>query len=295
LQSDHGSRLFESFSRNGIPTDVKEDFANLNAYYLPDVDETALYETISPVNSFRVVLNSYFGTDYELLSDRCYYANIFGDPSKFIDVTDQVRGTPLVTTPTPTPTHNLILYSTADTGVAAQSPTSNYGTDAFLGIQAFNSSGRQRGLIQFDLSGIPAGSTINSATFGAYYYSYFDNGLDPVGRTYYLYGITDPWTETGVTWSNQPGYTASQGASAIMPASFGWVNWDVKDTVQSWVNGTANYGFIMIDGDETPGTINKLALFESKEDAGSIYAPRLMINYAAPAPTPTPTPTTTKL
>jgi hypothetical protein len=52
---------------------------------------------------------------------------------------------------------------------------------------------------------------------------------------------------------------------------------------------------MMIDGDETPGTIIKLALFFSKEYAGPLYAPRLTINYTAPAPTPTPTPTTTKL
>ena len=288
VQGDHGSRLFPA---------VRENFYELNAYYLPNVAETALYRTISPVNSFRVVLNSYFGTDYELLSDQCYSANIFASPYKFIDVTDQVRSIPLVTTPTPTPTptHNLILYSTADTGVAAQSPTGNYGTDAFIGIQACNSSNRERGLIQFDLSSIPPGSTIDSATFRAYYFSYFADGLDPVGRTYYLYPNAGPWTETGVTWSNQPGYTASQGASATMPGGFGWVIWNVKDIVQSWANGTANYGFMMIDGNETPGTINAVALFYSKEYAGSIYAPRLTITYTAPAPTPTPTPTTTKL
>jgi len=301
LQSDHGSRLFQQFS-NGNPTDVKEGFSILNAYYLPNVDETALYKTISPVNTFKVVLNSYFGTDYDLLNDQSYYSAIFTSPYKFIDVTDQVRSTPLGTTPSPTPTgtptptatptHNLILYSTADSRVVAQSPTDNFGTDTFVGIQAHQSSGRQRGLFQFDLSSIPPGSTINSATFSADYDSYLAAGADPVGRTYYLYRITGPWTETGVTWSNQPGYTASQGASAIMPASFGWVNWNVKDIVQSWVNGTANYGFMMIDSDETPGTINKVAVFDSKESAGSIYAPRLMITYTAPAPT-TPTPSDT--
>jgi hypothetical protein len=89
LQSDHGSRLFQQFS-DGNPTDVKEGFGILNAYYLPNVAEPALYRTISPVNTFKVVLNSYFGTDYELLSDRSYYSAIFESPYKFIDVTDQV-------------------------------------------------------------------------------------------------------------------------------------------------------------------------------------------------------------
>ena len=33
-----------------------------------------LYPTITPINSFRVVFNSYFGTNYPLLEDQSYYA-----------------------------------------------------------------------------------------------------------------------------------------------------------------------------------------------------------------------------
>lgn len=47
----------------------------LNAYYLPGVDaDQVLYPSISPVNSFRVILNSYFGQDLPLLEDISYYA-----------------------------------------------------------------------------------------------------------------------------------------------------------------------------------------------------------------------------
>lgn len=41
----------------------------LNAYYLPGKDNRVLYETITPVNSFRIILNLYFDTGYELLED----------------------------------------------------------------------------------------------------------------------------------------------------------------------------------------------------------------------------------
>lgn len=41
----------------------------LNAYYLPGNDHSELYLSISPVNSFRVVFNNYFGTHYGLLPD----------------------------------------------------------------------------------------------------------------------------------------------------------------------------------------------------------------------------------
>jgi hypothetical protein len=66
-----------------------------------------------------------------------------------------------------------------------------------------------------------------------------------------------------------------------MPGSFGWVSWNVKDIVQTWVNGTTNYGFSMRDSNETRG-VNRLALFYSKEYAGQSYAPRLVIDYTPP-------------
>jgi len=174
----------------------------------------------------------------------------------------------------------VVLYATADSRVAAQTPTTNYGTETRFIVQAKNTSGRQRGLIQFDLSGIPAGSTINSATFSSYYYSYTLASFDPEGRTYYLYQNTEPWTETGVTWNNQPGYTTSQEASTAMPSSFGWVDWDVTGIVQTWVDGTDNYGFVMRDSNEIPGT-NKVAQFYSREYGSN--APTLEISYTSGA------------
>ena len=68
LQGDHGPppQLSPS-SAQKMPI--------LNAYYLPGVDaDKVLYLSISPVNTFRVVLNSYFGQDLPLLEDISYYA-----------------------------------------------------------------------------------------------------------------------------------------------------------------------------------------------------------------------------
>jgi len=45
----------------------------LNAYYLPG-HTGSLYPSISPVNSFRVLLNNYFGMEYPLLEDKSYSA-----------------------------------------------------------------------------------------------------------------------------------------------------------------------------------------------------------------------------
>ncbi len=44
----------------------------LNAYYLMSEDNSALYEHITPVNTFRLIFDSYFGSDYGLLPDLTY-------------------------------------------------------------------------------------------------------------------------------------------------------------------------------------------------------------------------------
>jgi hypothetical protein len=45
----------------------------LNAYYLPGVDTSRLlYPSFTPVNSFRLIFNLYFGTNFPLLKDDTY-------------------------------------------------------------------------------------------------------------------------------------------------------------------------------------------------------------------------------
>ena len=52
----------------------------LNAYYFPDSDYQALYPSITPVNSFRVVFDQYFGYSLPLLPDRSFASKIDPDP-----------------------------------------------------------------------------------------------------------------------------------------------------------------------------------------------------------------------
>lgn len=86
LQGDHGpgAHLHWGSLENTIPS---ERFGILNAYYFPNEDYDALYPSISPVNSFRVVLNQFFGTDYPLLPDLHYYS-FWSFPFDFTEVTD---------------------------------------------------------------------------------------------------------------------------------------------------------------------------------------------------------------
>ena len=50
-------------------------FMVLNAYYLPGHNDL-LYPRISPVNTFRLIFDTYLGASYELLPDRSYYSPI---------------------------------------------------------------------------------------------------------------------------------------------------------------------------------------------------------------------------
>jgi hypothetical protein len=44
----------------------------LNAYYLPNGGDQMLYSTITPVNTFRLIFDYYFGGDYGLIEDISY-------------------------------------------------------------------------------------------------------------------------------------------------------------------------------------------------------------------------------
>ncbi len=62
LQADHGAVCPFSASRGRI----------FNAYFLPHDGSKPLYPTITPVNTFRVIFDQYFGAHYPLLKDVSY-------------------------------------------------------------------------------------------------------------------------------------------------------------------------------------------------------------------------------
>ena len=48
----------------------------LNAYYLPSGGTEQLYKTITPVNTFRLILKYYFGKNYPLIPDNLFIARM---------------------------------------------------------------------------------------------------------------------------------------------------------------------------------------------------------------------------
>ena len=89
IQGDHGTWFLDDSDGEDV---YRERLQIINAYLLPGGGRELLYDEITPVNSFRVVFNHYFGANYELLADNSYYTNMDKGWYNYLDVTDAVRG-----------------------------------------------------------------------------------------------------------------------------------------------------------------------------------------------------------
>ncbi|HSL43586.1 MAG TPA: hypothetical protein VK897_09155 [Anaerolineales bacterium] len=72
IQGDHGPTVASS---------PRSRMSNLNAYFLPGVD-VSVDPSITPVNTFRIIFNNYFGQELELLDDVSLYSE-YTDPFNF--------------------------------------------------------------------------------------------------------------------------------------------------------------------------------------------------------------------
>jgi hypothetical protein len=74
IQGDHGPNM--------NPTSPAIRHSILNAYFVNAAAKNMLYPSITPVNSFRVILDAYFGEKMDLIPDKSYYAYT---PNKMTD------------------------------------------------------------------------------------------------------------------------------------------------------------------------------------------------------------------
>jgi hypothetical protein len=88
LQADHGPGLSLDWD-SADNSDLNERTAILNAYHMPEGMTADLYPSISPVNSFRLVLKTLFGQEMGLLADQSYFATL-DHPYRFIPIPEDV-------------------------------------------------------------------------------------------------------------------------------------------------------------------------------------------------------------
>jgi hypothetical protein len=175
-----------------------------------------------------------------------------------------------------------------DADISQAYPTTNNGASSsmYVGYDDYHTPGWEilRSMIKFDVSEIPASTSISSAVLRVYYTGYYDYA--GYSRTITSYRISSNWSEASVTWNTAPSIAETYGTVSLIAASssFGWYSIDVTNLVRGWVNGTLpNYG-VMLRGPEQSGSDSSWRNFATKE-AGSSYTPYLQITYTTMAAT----------
>lgn len=189
---------------------------------------------------------------------------------------------PLAPVSTATP-HPTTLTTTADAYVNEGAPAQNHGGYTTLNVSLDEFGTEQRAYVRFNLSSIPDGASIQSATFKAYLDS--GDGASSVSLT--MYRCTSTWTEGGVTWASRP--SLAGGTSIAVGTAAGWYSWNAFNLVIDWLDGVyANYGLGIVGPDGGAGYVRT---FSSREGG---HAPQLVIKYYPATPTPTRTRTRTR-
>ncbi len=168
--------------------------------------------------------------------------------------------------------------SSADSYLQSGSPNVNNGSEIVMDL-----NNTRDGVVKFDISAIPSGSTITSATLTLVATGV---GSATAVKNYGAHQILVDWDESTITW-NTPGSTAEthfagSPTETIAVTGIGSYNWNVVSDVANFVNGSAtNYGWRIIWSSNTSGT-NKQVDFGTKENSTSGNRPVLSVTYTPP-------------
>ncbi len=133
-----------------------------------------------------------------------------------------------------------------------------------------------RGLFKFDLSGIPSGTTIDSALFAVT--TNEDRASIPRVK---LYRVTQDWNSQSATWNNQPTIEPAYESSATNNIIYSWWNFDVTKSVKAWMAGSPNYGVELRGHDPSVSRRNFLSRLTTKPNSNdpSIFRPYILVYY----------------
>ena len=172
------------------------------------------------------------------------------------------------------PAANAQVSPSADTFASTGTPILNYGSAPLLIVTAGTNT-----YIRFDLTSIPANSTVNKATLVLFVDAVTGNGAMNV------YKLTNSLAESTLNELNAPALGASETSGSpvsITSASFQqFISIDLTSLVQQWVNGSsANDGIALALAGSAGGFS-----FDSKENALTSHQPQLVIELADLGPT----------
>jgi len=195
---------------------------------------------------------------------------------------------------------------TEDTFIDSSAPGNNAGATGWFDAGRDGAGGVRRGLLRFDLSGVPAGSTVTSATLQLTVVRVPANG--PVNSTFDLFRLLAGWregTKTGnggapatageTTWNARilgtanwtvPGAksdaattaSASTAVGSADNAKYSWTGPGLVADVQLWLNDPSkNFGWLLTSRAESSArSVRGFASREGGADAGAltvVYTP----------------------
>src|SRR5262252_1192856 len=144
-----------------------------------------------------------------------------------------------------------------------------------------------REALQFDLSGIPAGVTVSSASLGVFYdqacVATNSNKLCAgINHQVDVHRMTAPWSTSSTTSSVQFDPTVLSSFTLLASASQEWMNWDVTSAASGWASGAQpNYGLYLMLNSESKSASGPAPPGNTFQDGQ--LAPQLTVTYSGDA------------
>ena len=182
-----------------------------------------------------------------------------------------------------------------DARVQQGQPNNNFGSATVLNVDYGGSSNNIRTYLRFDLTkctpAIASSAVVTSAVVRLWATSIPGSGAC---TTQDIFRVTSSWSESTLTWNNQPFGTATNNpASASRTSSINVGNglgcqnssasqyvtgWDVTTDVSAFVTGTANYGW-MIRMDLENSSPARSTAYVAREANNANRSPQLIVDY----------------
>jgi hypothetical protein len=150
--------------------------------------------------------------------------------------------------------------------------TANYSTSPTVNV---GGAGNYQGLIQFDLSGLPAGTS--SASVSKASITLFVNKLGSPGAID-IYAANGSWTEAAVNGDNAPSPGLVIASQLPVTTASTYITIDATALVKAWLDGTfANSGILIL---ADPSSASTSVLFDSKESSTTSHPASLQVTLA---------------
>ena len=228
-----------------------------------------------------------FGFMLQLVTEKYYRSLVFGSS----DNADSTLHPKLeITYTVPVEAEGCVTMRLGECGKDAflydRLPDTNYGDHVDFAAMGWTHSGsavQVRSLVEFDLSSIPKGVTIDSAKLSLYGYTSPGNGSHSTtsgSNKSFVKRVIKSWQENTVTWNDQPSTTAINQAtlSASTLANQDYLDINVTNMVTDMIaDSNGAHGFMLQLESES---YYRSLVFGSSDNSNTALHPQLVVCYS---------------